>query len=222
MGSVGKDSTASRIAELQAQLAEAKGLFAKARIEAEIEMLKAGFTGTVDEWRAQRQAERERKQAEANAEYERRREAEERAKREAEEAKRQTIEREMQTMPEHIVEQYKITQQYNPMHDEYHTGIRKPSDIVTWEQAVQNADSEGAFAWGDFNKADAERALKAGKITIYSSYPIKQGVFVSTSKRQAEEYAGGVGKHVYTKTVPLKDVAWISGDEGQFAKVRKK
>ena len=221
MGSVGKSSTERRIDELKQQLEEAKGLFAKARIQTEIDMLEAGFTGTVDEWRAQKAAERERKQAEALEQDRLRREAEAQAKRDAEAAKQRQIEEEMRTMPEHIVEQYKITQQYNPMHDEYHTGIRKPSDIVTWEQAVKDADSVGAFNWGDFSKADAEKALASGKITIYSSYPIKQGVFVSTSKVQAEQYAGGVGKHVYTKTVPLKDVAWINGDEGQFAQVKK-
>lgn len=222
MGSVGSKATERRIAELREQLEETKGLLSKARIQAEIDMLEAGFTGTVDEWRAQRNAERERKQAEAIEADRIRREAEAQAKREADEAKRSQIEREMQTMPEHIVEQYKITQQYNPMHDDYHTGIRKPSDIVTWEQAIKNSSAEGTFTWGDFSKADAEKALARGKITIYSSYPIKQGVFVSTSKVQAEQYAGGVGKRVYSRTVPLEDVAWINGDEGQFAKVRKK
>ena len=36
---------------------------------------------------------------------------------------------------------------------------------------------------------------------------------------QAEEYAGGRNSKVYSKTVPLTDVAWINGDEGQFANV---
>ena len=76
-----------------------------------------------------------------------------------------------------------------------------------------------SFSWGDFSKEDAEKALKSGEITIYSSYDIKQGTFVSTSKVQAEEYAGG--KKVYEKTVKLNEVAWINGDEGQYAKVGK-
>ena len=62
--------------------------------------------------------------------------------------------------------------------------------------------------------------MKNGKIIVYSSNPIKNGTFVSTSFIQAEQYAGG-GK-VYKKTVPLNDIAWINGDEGQFAKVKNK
>ena len=73
---------------------------------------------------------------------------------------------------------------------------------------------------GIFSRKDAENALRDGKITIYSSYPIKQGTFVSTSKIQSEQYAGGKGSKVYSKTIPLSDVAWINGDEGQFAKIR--
>ena len=58
------------------------------------------------------------------------------------------------------------------------------------------------------------KALQSGKVTVYSSYPIKEGVFVSPSKMQAKDYAGG-GK-VYSKQVPISDVAWINTDEGMF------
>ena len=80
-------------------------------------------------------------------------------------------------------------------------------------------EREGQFVWGDFSRADAEQALKDGTITVYSSYPIKSGVFVSTSYVQAQEYAGGRNGKVYSKTIPLTDVAWINGDEGQYASV---
>ena len=63
------------------------------------------------------------------------------------------------------------------------------------------------------------KALKDNKITIYSSNSIDQGAFVSTSKIQAEQYSGG--KKVYEKTVPLDEVAWINGDEGQFASIKQ-
>ena len=33
------------------------------------------------------------------------------------------------------------------------------------------------------------------------------------------ENALGAGKKVYSKTIPLSEVAWISGDEGQYAKL---
>lgn len=110
--------------------------------------------------------------------------------------------------------QFDIIQKTNPMLDEYHVGIRKPQDIKTFDEVVNDEES---FVWGDFSKEDAEKALKEGVITLYSSKPINQGVFVSTSKVQAEQYAGGVGKKIHSKKVKLEDVAWINGDEGQFA-----
>ena len=113
-------------------------------------------------------------------------------------------------------EQFEIIQKNNPMQDDYHVGIRSPKDIKTWQEAMKDDES---FSWGDFSKEDAEKALKSGEITIYSSYDIKQGTFVSTSKIQAEEYAGGKGSKIYERKVPLNEVAWINGDEGQYAKV---
>lgn len=115
--------------------------------------------------------------------------------------------------------QFDIIKNTNPMLDDYHVGIRKIEDIKTFEEIINDDES---FAWGDFSKDDAEKALKKGKITIYSSYPIKQGTFVSTSKIQAEQYAGGIGQKIYQKTVSLDEIAWINGDEGQYANVNQK
>ena len=116
--------------------------------------------------------------------------------------------------------QLEIIQKNNSMTDDYHVGIRNVNDIKTWEEVLQlDDDIEGQFAWGDYTRDDAEQALKEGKIKIYSGDPIKQGSFVSTSYIQAEEYAGGRGNKVYEKIVPLNEVAWINGDEGQYAKV---
>lgn len=116
--------------------------------------------------------------------------------------------------------QLEIIKNTNPMLDDYHTGIRNIEDIKTFDEVI-NDDGE-SFAWGDFSKEDAEKALKDGKVTVYSSYPIKQGTFVSTSRIQAEEYAGGRGNRVYSKTIPLDSVAWINGDEGQYANTNQK
>jgi hypothetical protein len=115
--------------------------------------------------------------------------------------------------------QFDIIQATNPMWDDFHVGIRSSDDIRTWEEVLDlNDESEGQFVWGDFSREDAERALKENSITIYSSYPIKNGTFVSTSYVQAREYAGGrPNSKVYSKTVPLNEVAWINGDEGQYA-----
>lgn len=131
------------------------------------------------------------------------------------EEKNVSKEQEGKNLP-HKNSQLEIIQKYNPMRDDYHTGIRKVSDIKTFEEAFEDEES---FEWGDFTKEDAKKSLESGFITIYSSYPIKQGVFVSTSRKQAEEYAGGKGKNIFSKKIPLNEVAWINGDEGQYANV---
>ena len=216
------DDKEKKLAELKKQLEETKGFLAKSRIRKEIEMIESGWQGTKEEWFELKRKEFEKKEAEEREKYkkaqEEKRKAEEEAKRKKEEEKKKQLEHELKTQPKEKVEQYKIVQEYNPMLDDYHVGIRKPSDIMTWEEAV---DDEDSFAWGDFSKKDAEKALKSGKITIYSSYPIKQGVFVSTSKIQAEQYAGGEGSKVYSKTISLSQVAWINGDEGQYANIEQ-
>lgn len=112
--------------------------------------------------------------------------------------------------------QFEIIQKSNPMWDDYHTGIRSPKDIKTFSEVIDDGES---FAWGDFSKEDAERALKRGTVRVYSSYPIKNGVFVSTSYQQALDYAGGEPSGVHSRVVALDSVAWINGDEGQYAKV---
>ena len=109
--------------------------------------------------------------------------------------------------------QLEIVKNANPMTDNYHVGIRSAADIKTFEEAMKDGES---FFYGDFDITDAEKALKSGEITVYSSKPIEQGGFVSTSQNMARDYAGG-GK-VYSKKVKLDDVAWINGDEGQYAK----
>ena len=110
--------------------------------------------------------------------------------------------------------QFEIVQETNPMQDDYHVGIRSVNDIKTFAETINDEES---FVWGDYSREDAQRDLAKNEITVYSSYPIENGVFVSTSYRQAQEYAGGKGKKVYERTVPLDFVAWINGDEGQFA-----
>ena len=209
--------TEKKIAELQKQYDEAKSIFTKADIKTEIEMLKADWKGTKEEWEAHQETEHQKRVQESLA----RQKAEKEKREKEQEAKRKQLEEELRTQPKDKVEQYKIIQEHNPMLDDYHTGIRKPSDIKTWKEVIDEDKKDGeSFSWGDFSRADGEKALKTGKITIYSSYPIKQGVFVSTSRVQSEEYAGGKGKKVYSKTIPLSEVAWISGDEGQYAKLR--
>lgn len=112
--------------------------------------------------------------------------------------------------------QFDIIQKTNAMGDDYHTGIRKPSDIRSPEEAFNPSDDEG-YSYPDFTREDGEKALKTGKITVYSSKPIKNGGFISPSRRMAGDYAGG-GK-VYSAEVPIGAVAWINADEGQMANI---
>lgn len=65
----------------------------------------------------------------------------------------------------------------------------------------------------------ALNALRSGKIKVYSSYPIENGVFVTPSKMEAKNYAGN-GK-VFEKEVAIDEVAWIDNLEGQYAKISK-
>jgi hypothetical protein len=116
--------------------------------------------------------------------------------------------------PDIKTKQLEIIQKTNPMQDDYHVGIRSIEDIKTFDETINDDES---FVWGDFSQEDAKNALNKGTVTVYSSKPIENGNFVSTSKNMARDYAGG-GK-VYSKEVPLNEVAWISGDEGQYAKV---
>lgn len=111
-----------------------------------------------------------------------------------------------------------IINKFNPMTDDYHTGIRTVDDIKDPQEAFDPNDSEN-FAYPDFTKEDAEMAMKTGKIKVYSSKPIEQGGFISPSRMMAQDYAGS-GK-VYESEVDINDVAWINSDEGQFAKVEK-
>ena len=102
------------------------------------------------------------------------------------------------------------------MLDEYHRWIRSVNDIKTFAEAIQDSES---FVYGDYSYEDAVRDLNRGKVTVYSSKPIWDWAFVSTSKNMARDYAWGDVNKVYSKTVSIEDVAWLDGDEGQYAKV---
>lgn len=135
-----------------------------------------------------------------------------------EKAKEKTLKNDIANTTPHKRAQYYIIQKTNPMWDDYHLGIRSPKDIKTFQEVVD--EGEG-FEWGDFDLNDAKKALKKGTIRVYSSYAIKNGTFVSTSYQQALQYAGMNPQNVHSRVVALDSVAWINGDEGQYAKVYK-
>ena len=122
----------------------------------------------------------------------------------------------------HKQKQLDIILKNNPVYDDYHTWIRNIDDVKTFEETLQDSDYKEYYEAGeDFDETYtanmAKKALETGKITVYSSYPIEQGIFVSPSRMEAESYSGN-GK-VYSKEVNLTDVAWIDPTQGQYAKV---
>ena len=124
-------------------------------------------------------------------------------------------------LQENKQKQLEIIQKNNKMQDDYHTGIRTVEDIKTLEETLQDSDWSGYDEFNpDYTRNMANEALKTGKITVYSSYPIKQGTFVSPSKMEAESYSGN-GK-VYSKEININDVAWIDPTQGQYANINQK
>ena len=114
--------------------------------------------------------------------------------------------------------QLEIINKTNPAPNSYNTWIRTVNDIKTPEEAFKSAFEDGEM-YPDFTVDDMQNVLNTGNVTVYSSYPIKEGVFITPSKMNAEDYAGGRGKKVYSKEINANDVAWIDESEGQYAPV---
>lgn len=112
--------------------------------------------------------------------------------------------------------QLEIIKSTNPAPNEYNTWIRTLEDIKTAEEVFSIAFKEGAM-YPDFETQEMTKAIESGYVTIFSSYPIKKGVFVTPSKINALEYAGGKNGKIFSKKVKIKDVAWIDESEGQYA-----
>lgn len=106
----------------------------------------------------------------------------------------------------------------NKMTDDYHVGIRSVDDILTFAEAIEYSKEEN---YGESIGSNPDcpdslyyKAIRNGRILVYSSYPIHAGTFVTPSRMMASDYAGN-GK-VYSKMVDLSDVAWVNADEGIF------
>ncbi len=113
----------------------------------------------------------------------------------------------------HKEKQFEIIKSTNPMTDDYHVGIRSIDDIKTFAEVCEEAPPANPDVTDDI----ISEAKKSGLITVYSSKPITNGTFVTPSQMMARDYAGG--GEIYSKEVKLEDVAWISGDEGQYSQV---
>lgn len=117
-------------------------------------------------------------------------------------------------------QQFDLIQEKNPMTDDYHTGIRKVEDIMTFKEALNSPDAGNEYyTYPDWTQDNAAAAANKGTVTVYSSYPIEEGTFVSPSKMMAQDYAGG--GQIYSKEIPLDDVAWVNGDEGNYAPIKQ-
>ena len=111
--------------------------------------------------------------------------------------------------------QLSAIQQSNPFDPSLgtHTWIRSEGDILTYQEAIDNFGGVDDVT-PDFRAQDVQAALDSGYVTVYSSYPIEQGTFVTPSRMEAQSYAGE--GWVYSKQVPLSDVAWLDEVQGQY------
>ncbi len=123
-------------------------------------------------------------------------------------------------------QQLDIINKSNQAPNETNTWIRNKEDIKTFKEAYDTAKAESEdggwenyASYPDITNEMVDKALETGKITVYSSYPIENGVFVTPSYQQALDYAGNDKSKVNSKEVNLDDIAWINLDEGQYAKV---
>lgn len=125
------------------------------------------------------------------------------------------------------VQEYKKMQcdmikKYNPAEDDYHTWIRKPEDVMTWDEVYKEQMDEypNDNPTPDYTSDMVQDINKTRKVTVYSSKEIKKGIFVTPSRMEAENYAGS--KKVFAKTMSVDDIAWIDIIQGQYAPVAKK
>ena len=116
-------------------------------------------------------------------------------------------------------EQLDIINETNPAQNSYNTWIRTVDDIKTLSETLEDKEWDYEEFNPDLTRNDIQKAIRNGRITVYSSKPIENGVFVSPSRMEAESYSGN-GK-IYEKTVDINDVAWIDPTQGQFAKVEE-
>lgn len=126
---------------------------------------------------------------------------------------REYLDNEEDKILNHKKRQLNIILSANPMQDDYHTGIRKLDDIKMLEEFIVD---DITTTTPDFTIEDINNAINSDKIIIYSSYPIKDGVFVTPSRMEAKNYAGN-GK-VYGLATSPYNIAWITPIEGVFAK----
>lgn len=112
--------------------------------------------------------------------------------------------------------QLEIIQKHNPAPNDINTWIRDVNDIKTLGETLEDSDYADYEEYNpDWTRNMAQEAINSGYVTVYSSYPIEQGIFVSPSRMEAQSYAGN--GRVYSKKVPVNSIAWIDPTQGQYA-----
>lgn len=109
----------------------------------------------------------------------------------------------------------------NPAFNDTSTWIRSIDDIKTYEETLSDPDYADYLEDGftpDYTADMAKEALDTGKMKVYSSYPIKNGTWVTPSRMEAESYAGN--GQVYSKEIDLDDVAWVDPTQGMYANTK--
>ena len=117
-------------------------------------------------------------------------------------------------------QQLEIIKKHNPAPNDINTWIRNVNDIKTLGETLEDSDYADYEEYNpDWTKSMAQEAINSGYVTVYSSYPIEQGIFVSPSRMEAESYAGN--GRVYSKKVPVNSIAWIDPTQGQYADIEE-
>lgn len=116
--------------------------------------------------------------------------------------------------------QWEIIQKNNPKEEGTNsTWVDKPEDAKTFYE-VNHKDSDYPFNENysdDWTVRDKMNVEATGKITVYSSYPIEDGNWVTPSKEEGLSYAGS-GK-LYSATMDPRDIAWVDAGQGQVAHI---
>ena len=116
--------------------------------------------------------------------------------------------------------QWEIIQKTNPKEEGTNsTWVDKPEDAKTFYE-VNHKDSDYPFNENysdDWTVKDKMNVEATGKITVYSSYPIEDGNWVTPSKEEGLSYAGS-GK-LYSVTMDPRDIAWVDAGQGQVAHI---
>lgn len=112
-------------------------------------------------------------------------------------------------------EQCDLIQKVNPPKG-FMTWVRTVEDVMTYEEANEGIDSDPCC---DFSFEEMQKAMRSGFITVYSSHPIKNGIFVTPSALEAASYSGD--GFIRCARVRLTDIAWIDETQGQIATNRQ-